>query len=77
MITEIDKIDIVNMLKGTAPPYELIEELEKSGVGNFTGGFSDGWRWNEFELKTKSEQDLFEIYTKIKTYWIRKGIWEK
>ena len=75
MEAKLDKLDLVKMLKGTCPPYEFMDELSKNDMGEFTGGFSDKWSWNEYGLMKKSEEFLYDFYDKIKKYWIDAGLW--
>lgn len=75
MKVELNKIDIINMLKGTCCPYDFIDEFSKRELGTFSGGFSDEWIWNEVTLFSKSMEELLDIYNKIKTYWICSGLW--
>lgn len=64
----LDKEDLVNLVKGTYCPYELMEEFSKKGYGYYTGGFVDDWFWNSSKLKELDEDTLIKIYNRIKSY---------
>ena len=50
MRVELKKEDILNLLKGTTPSYELMENEIIKKCGNFTGGFDNKWYWNNKSL---------------------------
>ena len=53
-------------IKGTTPSYSTMDHPLIKPVGDYRGGFSDRWHWNNSVLITKTEQELIEIYTIIK-----------
>ena len=65
---ELDRSEILSLIKGICPSYSLIDELENMGFGKFIGGFVEKWEWtenNKFWKKFPIEQ-LFDIYKNIK-----------
>lgn len=66
MTYNLDRTDIKNLLRGISfPPYEMLEELQKRGLGYYTGGFCDRWTWDLYNTK-ESDQELFELYLRLK-----------
>lgn len=59
MKVDIDRIDIINMIRGTYPNYELIDKYTELGLGYYHGAYN-AWRWDEI---TSTSWDRFpEIY---------------
>lgn len=59
MKVDIDRIDIINMIRGTYPNCELIDKYTKLGLGYYHGAYN-AWRWDEI---TSTSWDKFpEIY---------------
>ena len=65
---ELDRSEIVSLIKGICPSYSLITELENMGFGKFIGGFVEKWEWtqNDKFWKKYSIEQLFDIYKNIK-----------
>ena len=40
MVVDLDRKDIVSLLKGVEPSYEIMENIPKD-LGSYTGGFVD------------------------------------
>jgi hypothetical protein len=65
---ELDKKDLISLVKGKDPGYDLLNHpLVKSG-GYFTGGFVDKWTWETDKLKQMSEKDLTTLYFMLKEF---------
>lgn len=65
---ELDRFEIISLIKSICPSYSLIDELTNLGFGKYIGGFVEKWEWNEndnFWKKFPIEQ-LFDIYKNIK-----------
>jgi hypothetical protein len=65
---ELDRFEILSLIKGICPSYSLINKLTNEGFGNYVGGFVERWEWNnnpDFWNKFPIEQ-LFDIYKNIK-----------
>lgn len=65
---ELNRSEIVSLIKGICPSYSLIDELESMGFGKFIGGFVEKWEWTENDKfwKKYSIEQLFDIYKNIK-----------
>lgn len=59
MKVDIDKIDIINMIRGTRPGCKLIDEYVKLGLGYYHGAYNE-WRWDE--VSSTSWDRLSYIY---------------
>ena len=57
---------LIDAIKGTTPSYTIMDDPLIKPLGDYSGGFSDSWRWNNSVLKTKTEQELLAIYITIK-----------
>lgn len=69
MTLELDHKDLVCLIKGTAPYYNLFEHPAIKNTGKYIGGFHDKWEWNEAVLNKLGEQRLVEIFTLCKQSW--------
>ena len=69
MIIELDKKDLAALVSGTLPPYEMMWELSRQQLGDYTGGFSDKWDWKKYRLEMLTEEQLYDIYLRIKQHW--------
>ena len=45
MKVELDRKGIISLLRGTTPPYSVMNKIPKE-LGSYTGGFVDKWNWN-------------------------------
>lgn len=70
MVLDLDKKDLINLVKGSSPNYEVMEHplVEKSG--RYTGGFVEKWDWREYRLKEMTEEELVELYNICKNSWV-------
>lgn len=71
MKIEVDKTDIINMIRGTSLSYEKIDRFLSLGLGYYVGGFDDSWYWNDkwssaWDLYT--EEQLLDFYHELKEY---------
>ena len=68
IIVELDRYEILSLIKGICPSYSLINELTNQGFGRYIGGFAERWEWNENDdfWKKYSIEHLFDIYKNIK-----------
>lgn len=53
--------DLVNMVKGVSPDYDLFENEIVKRCGNYNGSYGT-WSWNEDELLKLSEEQLYGLY---------------
>jgi hypothetical protein len=61
MIVDLNKIDLIALVRGTSPDYDLFNKLKEYGQ------YFDvtGWRWKMDTLKKLSEQQLYDLYLLI------------
>lgn len=68
MQVELDKKDIIHLIRGVSLSYDKMSIIENMGLGHYKGGFQDKWDWN-YTTHTcwnrYSEKELFELYRKI------------
>lgn len=68
MKVNIDRIDIINMIRGTRPSCELIDKYTKLELGYYHGAYNE-WRWDEVSSKSWDrfpEVYLMDLYKKAK-----------
>ena len=68
MIVDLDRKDIISLMKGISPNYDVMGEIPKD-LGYYSGGFSDQWKWNYFVPDKYSNKELFSIYLICKNSW--------
>lgn len=65
MLVEIDRKDIIRLIRGTSPSYEKMGIFVNAGLGYYVGGFSDRWEW-EYDWSAKwdsySSKELYDLY---------------
>ena len=62
MNVELDRKDIISLLRGTTPAWSVIDKIPKE-LGFYVGGFVDGWQWNYIsENVPYSDEYLFNLY---------------
>lgn len=69
MNCELSKMDLWRLLRGTEPPtYEWIDKLEKLGLGQHIGGFSDKWVYNNTlnVPENMGEEEMWELYKQMR-----------
>ena len=62
MTVELDKQDLIALVRGTEPSYEQMEHPLVRIHGRYVGGFVDRWEWNISSLEELSEKLLWQIY---------------
>lgn len=62
MLVELDKTDLVRLVKGYEPDYSQTDER----YGTYCGGFNDYWTWDIGKLHDISEEDLWDFYQNLK-----------
>ena len=60
MKVDLDREDLINLVSGVSPSYELMDNPKIRELGNFMGSYGR-WEWNS-EIEDLSEKELFEIY---------------
>jgi hypothetical protein len=69
MTLELDHKDLVKLVLGTEPYYNIMEHALIKNTGHFVGGFVDEWRWNVVVLNKLSDERLVEIFKLCKQSW--------
>lgn len=66
MNVELDRKGIISLLRGTTPPYSVMNKIPKE-LGYYIGGFVDRWHWNDIsENVSYSDECLFNLYLMCK-----------
>ena len=63
---QIDKQDIINMIKGVTPAHHIMNHILIKPHGSYTGGFNDEWNWRYNSFDDLSEVQLKSIYALLK-----------
>ena len=66
MLIELEKEDLVSLVRGQDPYYSIFEEKLVKENGYYVGGMSDRWVWNSYSLKELKEEELWELYLMCK-----------
>lgn len=64
MRVNLDRQDLVNLVKSIQPSYENLEYFKPYGY--YIGGFDDKFIWDTTILLTKSDELLYSFYEKLK-----------
>ena len=66
MKVELDRKDIISLLRGITPPYSVMNKIPKE-LGYYIGGFVDNWHWNYIDENTPyADEYLFNLYLMCK-----------
>ena len=70
MKVELNRQDIIAMLKGTCPNFTVMNSIPEE-LGYFGGnGFDPQWHWNNFSTNVKyTDQELYEMYIMCRDSW--------
>lgn len=63
----VDKQMLIDAIRGREPSYEQMEHPLCKTAGNYSGGFSDRWSWNKYELVKLTEEQLFNLYAYLRS----------
>lgn len=69
MHMELDKADLVSLVRGTDPNYSAMDHPLVKQYGRYWGGFRDEWDWDTDRLKKCTEEQLLDIYRICKDSW--------
>lgn len=59
---ELDRKDIISLLKGTTPSYSVMNKIPKE-LGSFIGGHVERWEWNNFSKDVPyTDEYLYNLY---------------
>ena len=71
MKVDLDKKDIISLLRGSCPNYSVMNKIPKD-LGSYVCGFVDDWKWNYIsEDISYSEEYLYDLYLICKNSWIK------
>lgn len=65
MKVELERDDIICLLKGIEPYYTIMHEIPKD-LGYFCAGMSDDWHWAISKDCKYSDEELLALYQKCK-----------
>ena len=69
MIVDLDSKDIISLLTGSQPNYNVINKIPEE-LGYYVGGFVNDWRWNYIsENVSYSDEQLYDLYLMCKNSW--------
>ncbi len=66
MILDLNKNEIICLIKGTSISYAQMDIPKIKWCGNYRGGFHDDWQWDVSKLKELTEEQLMDLYKIIK-----------
>jgi hypothetical protein len=72
MKANLDRKDLINLVKGIYPYYKIKEHPLIKKLGYYTGN-KDEWAWKVNELSKLTEIELFHVYKTCKESWKLKG----
>ncbi len=69
MLIDLDREDLIALVKGTQPNYSVMDDELISSCGAYSGGFNDEWRWNYSFCVGITEEELYNMYLTCKNSW--------
>jgi hypothetical protein len=67
MTVELDRTDIITLIKGCFIPFSMMDDKILKKMGKFIGGFTDEWRWEyKPDISEFSDEELWNVYLKLK-----------
>ncbi len=63
----LDKRDLISLVKGITPSYEIMSHPLISAAGDMWGGQGEHWEWKD--LDKFDESQLWECYNLCKQSW--------
>jgi hypothetical protein len=66
VVLDLDKSDLISLVKGSTPSYILLGHKDITGRGHFNGSYGT-WSWDSYNLDSCSEEQLIQIYRLYKT----------
>lgn len=67
MTATLDKTDLMNLVGGISPNYDVMGYPVVSDCGEYTE--LHGWTWSLYGLSERSEQELWDLYQLCKNSW--------
>ena len=69
MIVDLDRKDIISLLTGSQPNYNVMDKIPEE-LGYYVGGFVNDWRWNDIsENVSYSDEQLYDLDLMCKNSW--------
>lgn len=65
MTLDLDKEDLISLVKGTTPIHSLFEHPLIKECGSYDR-YLENWIWYTFKLKKLEEQTLYNLYQLLK-----------
>lgn len=65
----LDKEDLIAMVKGIEPYYNVFDHSLIKNCGKYIGGFCDRWEWDLDKLEKLDNRDLYNLYSICKQSW--------
>jgi hypothetical protein len=62
MLVFLGKNDLVCLVMGTSPSYEVMSDTMVKENGTYCGGFKDEWQWDKYKLEKLTEEELWQLY---------------
>ena len=62
MNVELSKDDLVTLVMGSEPHFDLMSKYTGLEYGHWTGGFVDEWTWYKWALERLDEEELYSIF---------------
>lgn len=69
MIVDLDREDLVALVKGTSPNYKVMDDPIIKRAGRYIGGFHDKWEWNLSASDDYNEEELWHMYITCRHSW--------
>lgn len=64
---ELNKSDLISLVKGSSPYYSVMDDNLIRNCGQYYD--NKGWSWNEHKLNQLTERQLWRIYQTCKSSW--------
>ena len=72
MKVELNRYDIIHLLRTQCPMYEIIEKIP-TDLGHFVGGICDDFKWasqSKINESRYTDKELYEIYRLCADSWL-------
>jgi hypothetical protein len=69
MNIDLSKQDLLNLVLGTSPHYDVFENHRIKSAGKYIGGFKEEWQWDRSKLELLPEQELYQLYRICQNSW--------
>lgn len=69
MKVELEKDDLVSLVIGTVPCYNVFDHHLVQKTGRYIGGHVDSWKWDRSEVEKLTQEDLWDLYQLCKLSW--------